>query len=821
MKKRIPYIVALAWMVAVAALAFADGYGWSRERARSAYLDGCVEGDRIYLVENMERDAVLYVMDSEGAVREVSLASVVDEGSFFAKIDYEDALYGLLVRKGALEEEPLQYRIVQFDDQGRMMGKTAEFTLQQEGTLTGFHAEPRGFYLTVVPEDQASAAAYFVEKEELGSQDAESAEETAEKTVLSVKKPVSMGYSPSGRALIEARYENGEFLYHLDDGSGVESFQAGEKLQAAFWYRSLSVGQLLKVRRERMLLYGAFLIVGYGVLWLFLSVLRNRSHTVYAIAVVELALFFITLAGAVQVPRIQEKAREEEAERFGCYYVRALAEEIGDPARLHLEEKDFYQGTDYETLRAQLSRFVRHDDISRIFVDMCLVRSDDHRILASVSGRNGQIFEEVYGVGTGELLRDLTENGRESSMLIGINGEPYQVIGAAASEGLYPEYVLAGIARREDGRVSVESRVSPFLYSAGVFLAGSVVSIWLLLLQGRELKKLAGAMQLLANGETQIKKGTVHGKDVDFMWNSLMEIRKTISRINYAKYQIFESCYRFAPKNIEKILGKDSITEVASGDMVLLHGTMAVISSAAGADKGSALAEEISGFVSLMEEHQERSGGFFVSGHCGLDMMKVLFLEESRETTAFGTALMQDYAKRNKERPGRKKAGILLHYSQYIYGVAGTKKHSLPYLLSGEMEELERYAGWFRSLNLPLVITESVRNRENLEGPLRYLGYLLISATSERIRVYEVLDACPLREGKRKAQTDPKFQKGIELFYQHDFYLARNTFNEVLRENPEDSMATWYLFTCEKYLNEIQVKGDVCRLCPELSGTEA
>ena len=811
MKKRIPYIVAFAWMMAVAVLAFADGLAWSRERTRSAYLDGCAEGDRIYLVENMERDGILYVMDSDGTVKEVSLASAVEKGSFFAKIDYEDALYGLMVKKADSEDTAMRYRIVQFDARGQATVKTPEFTLQQEGVLTGFHAEPKGFYLTAVLENQASAASYFVEKKELGS----------EETPL-IKKPVRMGYSPSGRILVEARYENGDFLFHLDDGSGAEAFQEGEKLQGAFWYRSLSFGQIMRVRRDRMLLYGALLIGGYGVLWLFLSVLRNRSHTVYAIAVVELALLVITLAGAVQVPRIQEKAREAEAERFGRYYVRALAEEMGDPARFHPEEKGFYEGADYQALQEQLSRFVRHDDLSRLFVDICLVRSSDHRILVSVSGRNGQIFEEVYGVGTGKLIQDLADKGREGSMLIGIGGESHQVIATAASEALYPEYVLTGITRREDAAGNaVKSRISPLLYSACVFLAGSVISIWLLLLQGRELKRLARAMQMLAGGETQIRKETVRGKDVDFMWNSLMEIRKTISRINYTKYQIFESCYRFAPKNIEKILGRDSITEVNSGDRVLLHGTMAVVSIAGGQDRENGLAEEISSFVSLIEEHQERSGGFFVSGHCGLDMMKVLFLEESRDTAAFGVSLMQDFARQDTSCPGSRKAGILLHYSQYTYGIAGTGKHSLPYLLSGEMEELERYAGWFRSLNLPLVITETVKNRENLESPVRYLGYLLISDVNERIRLYEVLDACPLREGKLKAQTDPKFQKGIELFYQHDFYLARNTFNEVLRENPEDAMATWYLFTCEKYLNEIHVKGDVCRLCPEISGGES
>ncbi len=47
MKKQIPYIVALAFMIAVAVLAFLDGLTWSRERMRSAYLDGCMQGDRI------------------------------------------------------------------------------------------------------------------------------------------------------------------------------------------------------------------------------------------------------------------------------------------------------------------------------------------------------------------------------------------------------------------------------------------------------------------------------------------------------------------------------------------------------------------------------------------------------------------------------------------------------------------------------------------------------------------------------------------------------------------------------------------------------
>lgn len=807
MKKQIPYLVALLWMVAVAVLAFLDGLNWSTQRKMSSYLDGCIEGDQIYLVENIEGEGILYVMDSKGNVKEVSLASSVKSDSLFVKIDYREGLYALLREKG----NPNTYYIAEYDNQGNYISCTPAFIIAEEGEVTGLWVDAKGYYLTTVQENKESAAAYFLERKEL--------EDTKESQEAISLKIFQLTYAEDGRFITEARYEKGKFLLRLDDGSGMESFVASEKLQSAFWYRSLSAKQLIKVRHSEIFFYAGLLLVGYAVLVFFLTILRNKSHTVYTIAIVELALFAITLAGAVRVPKIQERAKEEEAGRFGYYYVQALAKEIGEPKRFHPNEEGFYQSEGYHTIQETLQRFVELDGISEIFTDICLVQSKNHKILASVNGYNGQRFEEIYAIGTRELIQDLAEGGRKGNLLISIGGEAHQVIGVAASEELFPEYVMMGISRREDaGVVSTKEQIIPILYAVVVFLLGSVVSIWLLVLQGKELKHLALAMQMLAGGQTEIKKQPAHGKDIDFMWNSLMETRKTISLMNYTQYRIFESCYRFAPKNIEKILGKASITEVNSGDMVLLHGTMAIISSVQIEEGENKLSEQIGAFVSLMEAQQEKYGGFFVSGHCGLDLLKVLFLEESRNSVEFAVSLMQSFLE--KEFCGAKRAGIFLHYSQYRYGVAGTKKHSLPYLLSQEMEELERYARWFQSLHLSLVITESVKNREYIDGPIRYLGYLLITDNKERIRVYEVLDACTLREGKQKAISDQKFQKGLSLFYQHDFYLARSTFNEVLRENPEDSMAKWYLFTCEKYLNETHRSGDICRLCIESTLSE-
>ncbi len=809
MRKRIPYIAAFVWMFIITALAFADGLTWRNERMVSSCHDGCVAGNAVYLTENIDKDGILYVSDTKGNVKNVWRSSSLEPGSIFGKIDYKDGLFAVLVSAGISGDgTATDYRILQFDEQAQPVASSPVLHMAKDGVLTGFRAEEDGFYLTLVLEGGTEAGIYFVEKDRLADLSLDDTREEEPET-LEVKL-YQLVSCEEGRLFVEARFEDGKLLVRKDDKTGVEDFERPEAVNRAFLNRKLTAGQLMKLRQQRFVLYIQLLILGYVVLLLAFLILRNRNHTAYTIAIVEAVLLAITAAGAVQIPRVQEKAKEQEAERFGFYYVQALAEEIGSPVNLGIEEEDFYDSREYYALRNRLSGFVNLDGISEIFTDICVVRSSDHMVLASASGFNGQRFEEIYVAGTRKLLDALTE-GKKASMVIRIDGEAYQVLGTAASEGLYPEYLLMGITRREDLSGAARDNSKGYLiYAQIIFLIGTIVSISLLVLQGRELKRLSKAMEAVAEGQMEVVKKGVHGKDVDFMWNSLFEIRKTISRINYTKYRIFESCYRFAPKNIEKILGKDSITEVKGGDMVLLHGTVAVISSTEPGDTNRRSADVMNRFIALIEKHKEEGGGFFVSGHSDLTLLKVLFLEESRNTLDFGTGFMQEFYE-EKVLEGLC-TGMFLHYAQYVYGVAGTDKQSFPFLLSREIKEIEQYARWFQRMGLNLVLTENVKNREAYDGDLRYIGYILITDTGERLRIYEALDACPLSQRRLKTETDGKFQKALGLFYQHDFYLARSTFSDVLKENPEDAMAKWYLFTCESYLNQVHMEGDICRL---------
>ena len=67
---------------------------------------------------------------------------------------------------------------------------------------------------------------------------------------------------------------------------------------------------------------------------------------------------------------------------------------------------------------------------------------------------------------------------------------------------------------------------------------------------------------------------------------------------------------------------------------------------------------------------------------------------------------------------------------------------------------------------------------------------------------YEILDAETMRIHNQRIGYNERFASALDSFYQQHFYLARSAFTEIVREAPDDAIAKWYLFECERYLNE-------------------
>ena len=90
-----------------------------------------------------------------------------------------------------------------------------------------------------------------------------------------------------------------------------------------------------------------------------------------------------------------------------------------------------------------------------------------------------------------------------------------------------------------------------------------------------------------------------------------------------------------------------------------------------------------------------------------------------------------------------------------------------------------------------------------------------MSDSNKKMKMYEVLDVYDVREREQKIAVLDRFAQALELFYQHDFYLARSTFSDILKELPTDEITKWYLFTCETYLNMDHPQEFSCALCYE------
>lgn len=281
----------------------------------------------------------------------------------------------------------------------------------------------------------------------------------------------------------------------------------------------------------------------------------------------------------------------------------------------------------------------------------------------------------------------------------------------------------------------------------------------------------------------------IESNEMRSLYNSLWQIASNIERMNYVKFKMLQAYFRFAPKEIEKLLQKESILDVGYTDRTKLEGTLAFVSFMA---DGNLQEQE---YLRTMNQNYAILGavrkdynGTVLSGNRDLSMIRVLFCEETKKAFAFGVELA-----------ARAHSFICLHRMPFVYGVAGDDEQAFTYIHSMEMNVLEHYMDAFRRMGVRMVVTDYVHEAVGGEPTQRYIGF--IEESGFTFHIYEVLDAYSAYERHKRITLKPKFKKALQLFYEGDAYLARNLFSEILRDCPTDEVAKWYVFVCENCLN--------------------
>ena len=66
-----------------------------------------------------------------------------------------------------------------------------------------------------------------------------------------------------------------------------------------------------------------------------------------------------------------------------------------------------------------------------------------------------------------------------------------------------------------------------------------------------------------------------------------------------------------------------------------------------------------------------------------------------------------------------------------------------------------------------MAVTDAVYEVVEKDAACRYIGF--IEEGDYSFKLYEVLDAYPARERRRRIEANGKFQEGLSLFYRDDF----------------------------------------------------
>lgn len=794
MSKKLPVIIGLVWLLAATAL---YGYFVWDDQPDGVYTydnDGCILDQKVYVADNEKKEGVVYEMDLYGKVTDFfSTKELQQQAAVRELTTFEDVLYAVMeVPKSSAEDALSAYVVLEFENGLDVVRMTPALSLYETDHLTDFVVDENGLYLVTVSADGKAASVYNVSLQQLTDP------KTAAQSKLEVESSLRQE-AQLGRRFVDASYEMGAISVRTDADLVSGPFEIDDSVRYTYSQCHMSFGQLMSLHDDYRIYWVISVVAGWLVILLLYFLLRNHNRVVYTAIVVELMLLVIVLGGTGTLIYKQTQVENNAKTKWLVSMMNDVLNDIGDSVSASIEDDDFYNSDAYTQLCNRLE--VTYEQTKEDgCVDLFFADASDLNVRLSTSGHNNETVDERYFKAGSEQTKKMIISGSVASKYFTLNGQDYQILAATAADYTDSGYVLFGVYR--DDSFEFANWQTELVTALIIFALASLICILILALQSADLGRLARSMQLVAGGRTDIERPRVHGGDMRAVWSALGEIQKKIRNANYAKFLTFEAYYRFAPKNIERLLNKESITEVTSGNVTKLNGTMAMISTVGPRSGSEEEIGRLNRLIALIGRYQEERDGVFVSNNGSLSMMRFLFMANNADTlnsaVDFLKELEEQEASRARSVP---RTSILLHYSSFVYGVAGTTQQSSTFLVSPDTDEIEHFAAWFRERGLRLVISETVKEREHYNGALRCIGYIQMGSNGRKMNMYEVLDAYDVRERDKKLAVCDRFAQALELFYQHDFYLARSAFSDILKELPTDEIAKWYLFTCETYLN--------------------
>ncbi len=770
----------------------------------TSYRQYAVENEKVYFIQNNNGRGYVFAMNSRGKVVDMFNSSSLSDSRILAVSTQEGKVYLVMetfvdrVTPGTEEIVTVPgFRVVCLDDDLIALSQTNKFTVEDGIVLSGFSAEDTGLYLTFITSDGSTIKVYNIPREEL--------REFSDITKDAVKlEGVRTKKAGSDRFFAEALYAQGELIVREDNDVPSGIFAPDPVLKQILSNMKLSIGQIFSIYALYIIWYIAVFAVWCIVLYLVVKVLADKNRSFYYIVIAEVVLFLVTAVAVFTVVAGYQNARELEHSRFAATSLLGLLDDAGLEEYVDYSDPSFYNTERYQEIRSAITKFVKREGNREIFYDVLVERLRDETVCASASGRNQQTLTDVYGSKLADIPLQIMKGNRFASVDFTVEGQKYRAI-AAADSAYSADYALVGIINTSsiDASVVVDNRGAVFFFLL-VFAIASALVVLVWFLHMRDLVVLEQALADTAIGNQIPDRPLTLGRDVKDMWDAVAEIHKRVEGMQYSKLRILEAYYRFAPKNIELVLEKNSIIEVHNADSRAFDGTIGSICVDIGEGKK---VKRLDYLIEAIGEYVRNHEAMIIGKDCDMSNIQLLFSDKEKTTTR---DVVDIHAKFFMDS-AVVAFSMLLFYDDFEFGVVGNEEESAIYLYAQEKDLIKKMSQFVSKMDLGLVIADKVLLRENYEGHVRFIGYGGRDKNGELVGLYEVLDAHMEKERVDKISTLSTFEEALKLFYDRDFYLARNKFSDILKDTPGDRLARWYVFESERFLHE-SVENDTFKI---------
>ncbi len=266
--------------------------------------------------------------------------------------------------------------------------------------------------------------------------------------------------------------------------------------------------------------------------------------------------------------------------------------------------------------------------------------------------------------------------------------------------------------------------------------------------------------------------------------------------------ELADAAQRFVPNEFLSFLGYDSLTEIALGrsvqkEMSIVFADIRDFTRLSETMKPEDNFKFINGYLSQMEPAIIENGGF-IDKYIG-DAIMALFGGSADDAVRAGISMLHrlhdyNYTRGRPDRP-IVKIGIGINTGELVLGTVGGQYRLDSTAIGDAVNLAARIEGLTKEYGLSLLIGhETFYNLEDASHYcIRAIDRVQVKGKSERVSVFEVFDADPpeLREGKLVTRTE--FERSLVYYYLGQFAEAAQSFEECLRQTPEDTVARIYL----------------------------